>query len=352
MNIVPTRPAPKPRACPECLRRGRLLALLAPYIEKATSATSGAPVGDLLCLGNEDLAHSVAPGAAERLLGEVGAISERALRDSLEAAACWASCRHDPLYPGILREAADAPWCLYGRGDPALLAELADQTGVVTIVGARRASTYGREVARSLGRELAAAGITVISGMAFGVDACAHRGALDAGRTVAVLGCGADIAYPAAHRSLWRRIQENGVVLSELPPGAGAWRWSFPARSRIMAAMAGMTVVVEAAERSGSLLTAEIAANLEREVGAVPGPVISRTSAGPNDLLADGASLIRNADDVLSVPLRYEPVIRAPQPPDPLQLSRDAQAVIGEERVPTEVLEDLLATYGDDREEA
>ena len=308
MNIIPTRPAPKPHACPECLRRGRLLAILAPYIEKVTIAASGAPVGDLLCLGNEDLAHSVAPAAAERLLGEVGAISERALTDPLEAAACWASCRHDPLYPESLWEAADAPWCLYGRGDPALLAELAQQSGVVTIVGARRATSYGREVARSLGRDLAAAGITVLSGMAFGVDACAHRGALEAGRTSPSSAAGPTSPTRRAHRSLWRRIQENGLVLSELPPGTGAWRWSFPARNRIMAAMAGMTVVVEAAERSGSLLTAEIAANLGREVGAVPGPVSSRTSAGPNDLLADGASLIRNADDVLNVPLRCEPV--------------------------------------------
>lgn len=345
MNIVPTRPVPKPRACPECLRRGRLLAILAPYIEKVTIAASGAPVGDLLCLRNEDLAHSVAPAAAERLLGEVGAISERALTDPLEAAACWASCRHDPLYPESLWEAADAPWCLYGRGDPALLAELAEPSGVVTIVGARRATSYGREVARSLARDLAAAGITVVSGMAFGIDACAHRGALETGRTVAVLGCAADVAYPASHRSLWRRVQENGIVLSELPPGTGAWRWSFPARNRIMAAMAGMTVVVEAAERSGSLLTAEIAGNLGREVGAVPGPVNSRVSAGTNDLLADGASLIRNADDVLNVPLRCEPVVRAPQPPDPLQLSRDAQAIIGEDRVPTDVLRDLVSTY-------
>jgi DNA processing protein len=346
MNITPTRPSPKPQACPECLRRGHLLGQIAPYIEKVVIGTSGPPVADLLCLDNEDLVRSVAPDVAERVLGEVGAIVESDLTDRLELGGCWACCRHDPLYPECLREAADAPWCLYGRGDATLLVDLAEKSGVVTIVGARRASSYGREVARTLGRDLAAAGITVLSGMAFGVDACAHRGALDAGPTVAVLGCGADIAYPAAHRSLWRRIQENGLVLSELPPGTGAWRWSFPARNRIMAAMGGMTVVVEAAERSGSLLTAEIAANLGREVGAVPGPVSSRTSAGSNDLLADGASLIRNADDVLNVPLRCEPVIRAPQRSDPLQLSRDAQAIIGEDRVPTDVLRDLVSTYG------
>jgi DNA processing protein len=145
--------------------------------------------------------------------------------------------------------------------------------------------------------------MVVVSGMAFGVDACAHRGALEAGLTVAVLGCGADVAYPAAHRSLWRRISERGLVLSELPPGTGAWRWTFPARNRVMAALAGMTVVVEAAERSGSLITADLAADLGRDLGAVPGPVSSRSSAGPNSLLAGGACLVRDAQDVLDAML-------------------------------------------------
>jgi DNA processing protein len=120
---------------------------------------------------------------------------------------------------------------------------------------------------------------------------------------VAVLGCGADVSYPASHRSLWRRIQERGLVISELPPGTGAWRWSFPARNRVMAAMAGMTVVVEAAQRSGSLITADLASDLGRDLGAVPGPVTSRTSAGPNDLLAGGACLVRDARDVLDAML-------------------------------------------------
>jgi DNA processing protein len=173
----------------------------------------------------------------------------------------------------------------------------------VTIVGSRRATSYGREVARELGRELAAAGMIVVSGLAFGVDACAHRGAIDAGRTIAVLGCGADTAYPVAHRSLWRRICEQGLVISELPPGAAPWRWTFPARNRIMAALAGMTVVVEAAARSGSLITADLAADLGRDLGAVPGPVTSRASAGPNNLLAGGACVVRDAQDVLDAML-------------------------------------------------
>jgi DNA processing protein len=155
--------------------------------------------------------------------------------------------------------------------------------------------------------------MVVVSGMAFGIDACAHRGALETGLTVAVLGCGPDVAYPAAHRSLWRRIGERGLVLSELPPGTGAWRWTFPARNRVMAALAGMTVVVEAAERSGSLITADLATDLGRDLGAVPGPVSSRSSAGPNSLLAGGACLVRDAQDVLDAMLG--PGMSAPTAP-------------------------------------
>jgi DNA processing protein len=292
-----------PRACPECLRRARLLAHLAPYIEKVATGSPGSRSPELLRLSNEDLVAAVAPQAESKLLETVEASSERSLAASLSAADCWGCCRHDSLYPEGLSDAADAPWALIGRGDPALLGELADRAGAVTVVGARRASSYGRDVARQLGRDLAAAGLVVVSGLAFGVDACAHRGALERGRTVAVLGCGADVAYPAAHRSLWRRVQESGLVLSELPPGTGAWRWAFPARNRVMAALAGMTVVVEAAERSGSLITADLAADLGRDLGAVPGPVNSRVSAGPNNLLAGGACLVRDAQDVLDAML-------------------------------------------------
>ncbi len=292
----------RPEACPECLRRSRLLAHLAPYIEKIATGAPGRRSPELLRLGNEDLAAAVAPRVATQILTAVAAVSERRLREEIGAADCWACCRHDPLFPSGLGDAADAPWALTGRGDPSLLRELRPD-GAVTVVGARRASTYGREVARELGRELAASGLIVVSGLAFGIDACAHRGALEAGLTVAVLGCGADVAYPAAHRSLWREVGATGLVLSELPPGAGAWRWTFPARNRIMAALAAMTVVVEAAERSGSLITADLAADLGRDLGAVPGPVRSRLSAGPNNLLAGGACLVRDAQDVLDAML-------------------------------------------------
>ncbi len=292
----------EPSACADCLRRARLLAHLAPYIEKISSAAPGSRSPELLRLCNEDLAAAAAPKIAAQVLAEVSAVPEQRLRSDLLAAHCWACCRHDPAFPPGLGDAADAPWVLIGRGDPGLLERLAPEE-TVTIVGARRASTYGREMARELGRELAAAGLLVTSGLAFGIDACAHRGALEADTTVAVLGCGADMAYPASHRSLWRRICERGLVLSELPPGTGAWRWTFPARNRIMAALAGMTVVVEAAQRSGSLITADLAADLGRDLGAVPGPVNSRASAGTNDLLAGGACLIRDGQDVLDAML-------------------------------------------------
>jgi DNA processing protein len=291
-----------PQPCPECLRRARLLAHLAPYIEKFGSESPGRHAPELLGMGNYDLAATVAPERASQLLDQVAAISDDQLQTEIAQSGCWCCCRHEPQFPAGLREVPGAPWALFGKGDPMLLAKLRPEDAV-TVVGARRASTYGREVARDLGRDLADAGLLVVSGLAFGIDGCAHRGALDAGSTVAVLGCGADVAYPAAHRSLWRRISESGLVLSELPPGCGAWRWTFPARNRIMAALSGMTVVVEAAERSGSLITADLAADLGRDIGAVPGPINSRLSAGPNDLLAGGACLIREAQDVLDAML-------------------------------------------------
>ena len=294
--------ASAPTACGDCLRRSWLLSLLGPYVEKIATGSPGARSPGLLRLSNEDLVAVAAPKVAGQLLARVEAIGERQLAAELEGAGCWACCRHDSVYPASLHDALDAPWALIGRGDRRLLADI-EPGGAVTVVGARRATSYGREVARELGRDLASAGIVVVSGLAFGVDACAHRGALETGATIAVLGCGPDTAYPAAHRSLWRQVCESGLVLSELPPGAPPWRWTFPARNRIMAALTGMTVVVEAAARSGSLITADLAADLGRDLGAVPGPVTSRASAGPNNLLAGGACVVRDAQDVLDAML-------------------------------------------------
>lgn len=286
-------------ACVECLRRSWLLALLGPYIERTATGSVGRRSPELLRLGNEDLVEVVAPNAAEEFLEEIEGLTEADVWERLDAAECWSICRHDDRYPPGLRDAADAPWALIGRGDRELLCGLETQAAV-TIVGSRRATSYGREVARELGHEVGTAGLVVVSGLAFGIDACAHRGALDAGgRTLAVLGCGPDRAYPPAHRTLWRSVVETGAVVSELPPGSTPWKWSFPARNRVMAALAGMTVVVEAASRSGSLITADLAADLGRDLGAVPGPVTSRLSAGPNELLAGGACVVRDGQDIL-----------------------------------------------------
>ena len=170
----------------------------------------------------------------------------------------------------------------------------------VAIVGARACSAYGRQIARSLGRELAAAGLVVVSGLARGVDSEAHRGALEAaGTTVAVLGCGIDRDYPAANRELARQIAATGLVVSEYAPGVEPAPWRFPARNRIVAGLCAATVVVEARERSGALITADFALEEGREVFAVPGEITSALSAGSNALLRLGATPLTRAEDVL-----------------------------------------------------
>jgi DNA processing protein len=200
--------------------------------------------------------------------------------------------------PPLLRAIHDAPRGLFVRGDAEL--ELLARPAVA-IVGARACSGYGASVARSLGRELARAGLVVVSGMARGVDAEAHRGALDAdGVTVAVLGCGIDRDYPAAHAQLARRIVERGLIVSEYAPGVEPAPWRFPARNRVVAGLCAATVVVEARERSGALITADLALEEGREVFAVPGEITSSLSAGANTLLKLGASPLTAAADVLA----------------------------------------------------
>ncbi len=200
-------------------------------------------------------------------------------------------------YPPLLRAIPDPPAVLWLRGDadPELLGRRS-----VAIVGARACTSYGRSVARTLGRELAAAGLVVVSGMARGIDAEAHRGALDTGGiTVAVLGCGIDRDYPAAHRDLAGRILERGLIVSEYEAGVEPAPWRFPARNRIIAGLCMATVVVEARERSGALITADFALEDGREVMVVPGEITSAVSAGSNALLRLGATPVTAAADVL-----------------------------------------------------
>ena len=285
--------------CEPCLRHSHLIAHLAPRIAGMLDRPTGRP-GGLLALDEDALIERVAtPARADGARSFLERFDpDRALEGLVEPGIA-AVCRHAAQYPGGVAQLSDPPRVLYCTGTPERLQQL---TGgpVATVVGARRPSPYGLQVARQLGRRLAAAGVTVASGLALGIDAEAHEGALDTGgRPIAVLACGPDLAYPARHAGLYSRVREAGIVLSELPPGRRAFRWSFPARNRIMAALGAITVVVEAADPSGSLITAGFAADLGRTVGAVPGKVTSRRAAGSNRLLRDGARPILGAEDVL-----------------------------------------------------
>jgi len=209
----------------------------------------------------------------------------------------------DPRYPARLLHLHDPPPVLFLRGRPELLERAAPELPAVTIVGARHSTGRAREVAERLGRGLAGAGACVVSGLALGVDGAAHRGALAAGGpTIAVLGRGADAAYPPAHRRLFREILGSGLVVSEFLPGTPALPHHFPRRNRILAALAEAVVVVEAGAKSGSLITVDHALDLGIDVWAVPGPIDVAACAGSNRLLADGArALVSVADFVREI---------------------------------------------------
>ncbi|HEX2031256.1 MAG TPA: DNA-processing protein DprA [Actinomycetota bacterium] len=235
--------------------------------------------------GDRRIAAAVDPGAVRSALARIGA---RVVTPA------------DPEYPERLLHLPDPPACLFVRGRR--LAVGGESGPAVGIVGARASSAYGREVAAEIAAGVASAGVAVVSGAARGIDGCAHRGALRAGGpTVAVLGSGIDVAYPRANRRLIEEIAAAGTVISEYPPGMPPHQRRFPARNRIVAALARAVLVVEGAPKSGSLITVEFATDLGRDVMAVPGPVTSPLSIVPHELIRDGAALIRSADDVLAV---------------------------------------------------
>jgi DNA processing protein len=329
-------------ACDSCLRRTDLVDAVAGRLDVEWRRRT-APAG-VLSQPDEALIALDPTGAAAR---HYAGFSAAAARAAIDRASLSAICRCERGYPAPLRELADPPAVLHVAGDPRAL----EAGESVAIVGARRGTSYGLDVARVLGRGLSAAGVPVVSGMAMGVDSAAHVGALEAAvppgapawapppdaqeaavppaaaapsgapgpgapsdaegaapppgafaaaaPPIAVLAGGADVPYPPSRRGLYAQLVERGCVVSELPPRANAHRWTFVARNRIIAGLAGLTVVVEAAERSGSLTTADFAMQLGRPVGAVPGPVTSRFSAGTNGLLAAGAAVVRDVRDVL-----------------------------------------------------
>ena len=381
-----------PRACDDCLRRTDLVAALAGRLDVEWRRRE-AP-SRVLALADEVLVEL--GGAAVRRRWR--AFSADAARAAVARAGLRVVCRCGSEYPRPLEELPDPPAVLHVAGRLEALGDL-DRVG---IVGARAATSYGREVARELGRTLSHAGVGVVSGLALGIDATAHEGAIlgvaaragppdreadvaararlpdreagapdreadvtaaagaadreadvsaaagaphleadtairagadgpglaarGAGMPVAVLAGGADRPYPARGHRLHRAVVEAGAVVSEMPPGFGIYRWAFIARNRIIAALSRVLVVVEAAERSGSLTTADFAAAIGRTVAAVPGRVTSRTAAGTNGLIRDGAPLVRGTQDVLDLLAdvtdapRIAPVQEARRPPglDPL----------------------------------
>jgi len=203
----------------------------------------------------------------------------------------------DPEYPSLLKEIYDPPVCLY------ILGEMPDDGAPkVAVIGSRRCSEYGLTVSRRLGCELAEHGVVTVSGMAKGIDSSAHHGVLEGGgKTVAVLGCGADICYPSENKILRERIIKNGCVVTEYPPKTRPAPQNFPMRNRIISGLSLATVVVEAAEKSGTLITSNQALEQGREVFAVPGNVTSKLSRGTNGLIKQGAALVESAGDILNL---------------------------------------------------
>jgi DNA processing protein len=266
------------------------------------SALQGITPRRLLAIAAE--AGSASAVLAEIRRGRAGSPNDRAFASSLDpaeiaAAALACGARIVPWgsdgYPVQLRHLPDPPALLYVVGpDP-------DELGrSVAVVGARRCSERGREIALGIGRGLGLAGRTVVSGAALGIDAAAHQGALDAGgRTLAVMGCGIDLAYPPRSRPLIERIRRSGTIVSEHAPGTPPFPRNFPARNRIVAGLCGATVVVEGAAGSGSMITAEHAMEFGRDVYAVPGPVTSSLAEVPLQLIRDGATMVRGPADLL-----------------------------------------------------
>jgi DNA processing protein len=278
-----------------------------------TKATDGLVTISLLRLGTDTSAASACkalhaasgqwptPDGVGHAISESAQRVERARRQARAALADAAALKvdvltvGDPQYPTRLREIHDPPVVLWTQGTQAIL-----ETRSVAIVGSRYPSATGLATARRLSSELVRAGLTVVSGLARGIDGAAHRGALDAGgRTMAVLGNGSDVLYPAEHRDLYAAVRQAGVVVTEFPPGTRPHPRHFPLRNRIISGLSEAVVVVEASQKSGSLITARAALDQGRDVLAVPGDVACGRHRGCHALIKDGARLVETVDDIL-----------------------------------------------------
>jgi len=282
-------------ACASCLRRSWLLAQLNTRLNYGCE-NRGALM-ELLALGDEELMQAIGGRRRVDLKARYAQFDTGEMRqvDGVEAL-----CRHDRRYPRAL-SGAGAPSMLNVAGGLERLGELTSGP-VVAIAGSRRASDYGIEIAKSLGRGLAASGVSVTSGLADGISAAAHAGALEIqGGTLAVIAGGVDTGCPVKRRSLYERIRRRGCALAELPCGSPAQRWGHPASERIVAELASLTVLVEAEETAYELFGARLALALGRTVAVVPGRVTSPLSRGPHALLIGGAHLVRGPADVLEL---------------------------------------------------
>jgi DNA processing protein len=239
----------------------------------------------------------------------------------------------DEAYPPLLRELPDPPLALHFVGNPSLL-----RRPSVSIVGSRRCTPYGVNAAEQLARQLASTGLAIVSGLARGIDSAAHTAALEAGgTTIAVLGTGIDVVYPRSNLRLFRRIAEQGVIVTELAPGAPPKPEHFPVRNRIISGLSHGTVIVEATSRSGSLITARLAAEQNREVFAVPGSIFFAGSEGPNRLIQYGAKLVHDANDVLEeLPGEFRLAQTQPEPPPDSPLREVLAAIARDEASPVE----------------
>ncbi|MBP6824812.1 MAG: DNA-processing protein DprA [Acidobacteria bacterium] len=256
----------------------------------------GSPAGvfaaSRLALGKEGLK----PDTVEELKDSSILEKANAEIERLEKLSAVIITLEDDDYPDLLREIHDPPIALYVRGD----LRKAMERPALAVVGSRRCSTYGVNVAESLSRDLASHGLTIVSGLARGIDAAAHRGALElGGQTIAIVGTGLETIYPKEHKKLEEQIIANGAVVSEFPLGTPPLPQNFPYRNRILSGLCFGVLVVEASEHSGSLITARLANEQGREVFAVPGNITSQTSFGPNFLIKDGAKLVQIWRDVV-----------------------------------------------------
>ena len=245
------------------------------------------------------------------------------ISDQVDALGASVLTIEDPDYPARLQNQSDSPPVLYVKGTL-----LERDQWAVAFVGTRSATSYGRTVTRQLAGALAQSGVTIISGMALGIDAAAHRAAIEAGgRTFAVLGCGIDVVYPPDHHELAAAIQDHGALITEYPPGTPPESSHFPARNRIVSGLSMGVVVVEAPAKSGALITANLAADQGREVFAVPGNITNRNSQGTNRLIQEGATLVMHPDDILEelnlvrVPIQAREEVEAVAPANEVEAS-------------------------------